>query len=46
MKVLETAAVIDLPDRRVAVCGDGHGQDGWTRLVLRGLSRIAPDALP
>ena len=43
MKVLETAGVIDLPDRRVAVCGDWHGQAGWARMVLRGLSRIAPD---
>lgn len=43
MKVLETATIIDLPDRRVAVCGDWHGQAGWARLALRGLSRIAPD---
>ncbi len=43
MKVLETAAVIDLPDGRVAACGDWHGQAGWARLVLRGLTRIAPD---
>ncbi len=43
MKVLETAATIDLPDRRVAISGDWHGNVMWVRTVAGALARIAPD---
>ncbi|WP_404444214.1 metallophosphoesterase [Microbacterium marinum] len=43
MKVLETASTFDLPDERVAVCGDWHGDAGWLRVVANAISRIAPD---
>lgn len=32
-----------MPDRRVAMCGDGHGNAGWARLVARALPSLAPD---
>lgn len=43
MKVLETASVFDLPDERVAVCGDWHGNVGWVGTAVDAISRIAPD---
>lgn len=43
MKVLECAPVINLPDQRVAVCGDWHGNVGWARTIARVLPYLAPD---
>ena len=43
MRVLETQPVIDLPDRRVAVAGDWHGNLGWVKTVGRGIHRLAPE---
>jgi hypothetical protein len=43
MRVLEHAATIDLPDQRVAVCGDWHGNIGWVRTLSRVLPALAPD---
>lgn len=43
MKVLEHASTFDLPDQRVAVCGDWHGNVGWARTIARNLPRLASD---
>lgn len=43
MKALERAATIILPDQRVAVCGDWHGNVGWARTIARVLPYIASD---
>ena len=43
MKAFEYNSDITLPDRRVAVCGDWHGNVGWARTVARVLPRMAPD---
>lgn len=43
MKALERVANIDLPDQRVAVCGDWHGNVGWARTIARVLPYIASD---
>lgn len=43
MKALERVATIDLPDQRVAVCGDWHGNVGWARTIARVLPYIASD---
>lgn len=43
MKALEYASGITLPDQRVAVCGDWHGNVGWARTVARVLPHMAPD---
>lgn len=43
MKAWEYANGITLPDPRVAVCGDWHGNVGWARTVARVLPYIAPD---
>lgn len=43
MRVLEHASAIDLPDPRVAVCGDWHGNVSWARRIARALPYIAPD---
>lgn len=43
MKALEYATHIDLPDKRVAVCGDWHGNEAWVRLLGRALPTLAPD---
>lgn len=43
MKALEYASVITLPDHRVAVCGDWHGNVGWVGTLARVLSALAPD---
>ncbi|MGV2900117.1 metallophosphoesterase [Microbacterium sp. AGC62] len=43
MKGLDHASVIVLPDQRVAVCGDWHGNGGWARMLGRALPHLAPD---
>ncbi|MFD7870705.1 MULTISPECIES: metallophosphoesterase family protein [unclassified Microbacterium] len=43
MRALERASTIDLPDQRVAVCGDWHGNVGWVRTLSRILPALAPD---
>lgn len=43
MRVLEHAPSIDLPDQRVAVCGDWHGNVGWARTIARVFPYMAPD---
>ncbi|PYD00812.1 metallophosphatase family protein [Microbacterium esteraromaticum] len=42
MRALEYAHGIALPDQRVAVCGDWHGNIGWVRAVARALPTLAP----
>lgn len=34
---------IVLPDERVAVCGDWHGNQAWVRTLARALPTLAPD---
>ncbi|WP_372446053.1 antitoxin VbhA family protein [Microbacterium maritypicum] len=43
MDALEHAAETALPDRRVAVLGDVHGNVGWIRMLARALPFLAPD---
>ncbi|WP_372968406.1 metallophosphoesterase [Microbacterium sp.] len=43
MEALEYASSIALPDNRVAVCGDWHGNVGWARMLSRALPALAPD---
>ncbi|WP_236966941.1 metallophosphoesterase family protein [Microbacterium aurantiacum] len=43
MRVFESAANVDLPDRRVAVSGDWHGNLGWLRAWAPAIRRLAPD---
>ncbi|GAA1218376.1 metallophosphoesterase [Microbacterium maritypicum] len=43
MKALEHTTTITLPDERVAVCGDWHGNLGWARMLARALPALAPD---
>lgn len=43
MRVLEHMPSIDLPDQRVAVCGDWHGNVGWARTITGVLPYLAPD---
>jgi Calcineurin-like phosphoesterase len=43
MKAFEYASDITLPDQRVAVCGDWHGNVGWVRTLSRILPALAPD---
>lgn len=38
MKALGHASTLDLPDQRVAVCGDWHGNLGWARTIACVLS--------
>nr|BFF09694.1 hypothetical protein GCM10025699_09970 [Microbacterium flavescens] len=46
MRVLESAARLDLPDRRVAVCGDWHGNVGFLRTLAPAIaSRWTADAV-
>ncbi|WP_222839261.1 metallophosphoesterase [Microbacterium sp. 4-7] len=40
---LEHAAEVTLPDQRVAVLGDVHGNVGWIRMLARALPHLAPD---
>lgn len=43
MKAFEYATDIVLPDTRVAVCGDWHGDAAWVRTLAKALPRLAPD---
>lgn len=43
MKALEHVDRIVLPDQRVAVLGDVHGNVGWMRMLARALPTLAPD---
>lgn len=43
MKALERVGTIELPDQRVAVCGDWHGNVAWARTIARVLPYIASD---
>ncbi|WP_301110822.1 metallophosphoesterase [Microbacterium sp.] len=43
LKVREHARDIVVPDKRVAVCGDWHGNLGWARMLSRALPALAPD---
>ncbi len=42
MRSLEYATDITLPDQRVAVCGDWHGNIGWLQTLARVLPVLAP----
>ncbi|MDL5486119.1 metallophosphoesterase [Microbacterium wangruii] len=41
--VYERRSEVTLPDRRVAVCDDWHGNGAWVQGMLSGLRRAAPD---
>lgn len=43
MEALEVTRSIVLPDPRVAVCGDWHGNVGWVRTLGKALPTLAPD---
>lgn len=43
MDALEVTDVITLPDTRVALCGDWHGNIGWVRTLAKSIPRLAPD---
>lgn len=43
VEIREHSSTIALPDRRVAVCGDWHGNVAWARTISRALPRLAPD---
>ena len=43
MRALEYVSDITLPDQRVAVCGDWHGNVGWVQTLARILPVLAPD---
>lgn len=43
MKALEYSTGLTLPDQRVAVCGDWHGNVTWARTIARALPRLASD---
>lgn len=43
MRGLEQASTIVLPDQRVAICGDWHGNQGWARTISQTLNSLAPD---
>lgn len=43
MKAVEWADSINLPDERVAVCGDWHGSTGWARVIAGALPLLAPN---
>lgn len=43
MDALERSAHLELPDQRVAVCGDWHGNIAWVRTLARALPSLAPD---
>lgn len=43
MKVLDTATEISLPDQRVAVVGDIHGNFRWLDIIARSIRTLAPD---
>lgn len=43
MRTLEHTPTVTLPDQRVAVCGDWHGNQGWARMISRALRYLAPE---
>lgn len=43
MKALEHSTHLELPDERVAVCGNWHGSIAWVRTLARALPTLAPD---
>lgn len=43
LKALELASTVDLPDQRVAVVGDIHGNFRWLDIVARAVQTLAPD---
>lgn len=43
MEALEYQRRIVLPDQRVAVCGDVHGNVGWLRMLAKAVTALAPD---
>lgn len=43
LAALSYAQRISLPDQRVVVCGDWHGNVGWARTIARALPGLAPD---
>lgn len=43
LKALELASTVDLPDQRVAVVGDIHGDFRWLDIVARAVQTLAPD---
>lgn len=43
MQVRETSTHLELPDERLVVCGDWHGNIGWVRMLARALPVLAPD---
>lgn len=43
MRALEYSDHIELPDTRVAVCGDWHGNGGWVETLAKILIALAPD---
>lgn len=43
MKALETTRTINLPDTRVAVCGDWHGNLAWLHTLAPAVTALAPD---
>lgn len=43
MKAMGYCDSISLPDQRVVICGDWHGNQGWTRMISRALPYLAPD---
>lgn len=43
MKVRDHTRSVVLPDQRVAVCGDWHGNVGWARTISRTFPYIAPE---
>lgn len=43
MRVRDTSHEVSLPDRRVAVVGDIHGNFRWLDIAARAVQRLAPD---
>lgn len=43
MKALEVDTHVVVPDLRVAVCGDWHGNQSWLRAMTPAICRLAPD---
>ncbi len=41
--VFESAAFMNLPDRRIAICGDLHGNLPWIRTISRAIKVLTPD---
>lgn len=43
LKAIEVTPTVDLPDQRVAVLGDIHGNFRWLDIVARSIRALAPD---